>query len=216
MRALNTLFFLLLSMTTIIANNQNTSTEDNNEEDDMTKTLKQCEKEIEEYKNCIYGAVYFTKENIDNVCNEYHSEKCQTFIKDPMVVIPSCQSLTEELKSTYEYLFIISKPSMAFFCQKNENNELCPLVKYELSGNKDDNDLMKAVNDTCQSKNCKTVALDLYSILNDTINDEEAILNEDQEAIKNNNTIRKVYQTLKSDNCIASKDSNTKNIKEDL
>ncbi|OUM66536.1 hypothetical protein PIROE2DRAFT_59276 [Piromyces sp. E2] len=213
MKIIKLLLTLLLSVTVTLATHQ-----DENEEE-VIRTLKQCEKDIEINKNCIYGIVYFTKENIEEICTEYNGEKCQTFIKDPMAALPACQSLPEELRSTYEQLFIISKPSMAFFCQKDENNELCPLVEHELSGNKKekyDMDVMKAVKKTCLSKQCKAVALNLYRVLNDSINDEEAILNEDQEVMKNNNIIRKIYQTLKSDNCTESKNMNSENIKEYL
>lgn len=165
------------------------------------ETIKQCENGLENFTECLYGSNKFTSKNIDKICNTFNSEKCQSFFKNPMNSVPACKTIPKEFQNNYKSLFDISKFSMNFFCQKDESNQICPMVKLELSGNKSEKKIMKSVKETCKYTECTETALNLYTTLNKAINYEEDILNEDSEAMENNKIITNILNILQSDEC---------------
>ncbi|ORX83522.1 hypothetical protein BCR32DRAFT_326336, partial [Anaeromyces robustus] len=230
MKLLNKFIFLfIISTTTVFSYNLNTllATKDYHllnkdiEDEEMIKVIKKCEDGLAKYEKCLYGSDKFTRDNIDDFCNTFNSERCQNFYKSPIETIPICKEIPKELQNTFNEMFSLSYPSMKFFCQKDENGNLCPMVEYELSesnnkyddtkSNKNKNNkkrvseeivlLMKVVKQTCKSEICKEAALNLYNTLNESMDIEDAILSEDHKAMENNKIIMNILRVLKSKNC---------------
>jgi hypothetical protein len=223
MKFATNLLILLITSTTLSFNLNNiiikepkTSKEVNYEEESTT-AIKQCEDGLEKYTDCLYGSNKFTTKNIEEVCNIFHSKKCRNLFKDQLNSVPICLTIPQEIQNNYKNLIAISQPSLNFFCQKNEKEKFCPMVKLELSNknNISEKRLMNSVKETCNSKKCTEATLNLYTVLKDAIDHEEAILNEDSEAMKNNKIIMNVLQILQSDEC-KNKNNSKKNNKENF
>ncbi|ORX50661.1 hypothetical protein BCR36DRAFT_583240 [Piromyces finnis] len=103
---------------------------------------QKCLAEVAEIDNCFQG------ENIDQLCGNYISDKCQAAIINPISAAPSCQFLPQEqqdaIKSDLFNRVIFQAGVASIQCQKDENGAYCSQA----------NDLFTVVTDSCKSKQC--------------------------------------------------------------
>jgi len=111
---------------------------------------EQCLLGVAEFDNC------FNNADVNQLCSEYNSERCQGFVANPTSVVPACQSLTQEeqdkIKSDVYSKVIVNAGIAAVSCGKNENGEYCSSAAAESIS--DDEKLVKAINDSASSKAC--------------------------------------------------------------
>ncbi|KAG4090125.1 hypothetical protein H8356DRAFT_644889 [Neocallimastix lanati (nom. inval.)] len=113
-------------------------------------TQEQCLLGVAEFDNC------FNNADVNQLCSEYNSERCQNFIANPTVAVPACQSLSQEeqakIMSDVYSKVIVNAGIAAVSCGKNENGEYCSSAATESIS--DNEKFVKAINDSAASKAC--------------------------------------------------------------
>jgi len=103
---------------------------------------QKCLAEVAEIDGCFQG------DNVDQLCANYNSEKCQAAVINPISAAPSCQSLPQEqqdaIKSDLFNRVIFQAGAASIQCAKDENDAYCT----------QSTDLLTAVTDSCKSKKC--------------------------------------------------------------
>ncbi|OUM70108.1 hypothetical protein PIROE2DRAFT_1787 [Piromyces sp. E2] len=126
---------------------------------------KQCDNDLDElYSNC-FNYEDLTKESLQTVCQAYHSEKCQKLYKEGVAIAGDCKLLDlgelKEMNSLYASKF----GHIELICSTDENNQPCPLAYYDIVDENDDMSAREAydkyVNESCKSKKCTDVAIDV-------------------------------------------------------
>lgn len=146
-----------------------------------------CIQTLLNYEECLfkkYNNDTLKKENYDDICEIYNSDKCQKFYKEGVVSIPECKELGEVLTFQNQILYDKADYTYQRICSKDENGKYCPLSGYDISENKDSDREAhdEAVNETCKSRKCIDSAIES---INKEINLNNGI-NEFQSKIKNN------------------------------
>ncbi|ORX52237.1 hypothetical protein BCR36DRAFT_411679 [Piromyces finnis] len=176
-----------------------------------------CVDELSRVKNCILTA---TKENIIVSCNNYNTNTCQSFYKNPMNLLSSCSSnnFVNALVNSSVNLII---RDLKIKCQKDETGNECPLSEIELNIEESSNtDILNAINNSCKSKICRENTLEFLeytseingkasNLLQSSITQitgagtisEESLNSVLQDQSNNNNEIKSYIDILKSNNC---------------
>jgi len=205
------ILLMLIVAATVFANNSenqnNQQEEKTNNKERVNNPIEQCEKGIVKYVDCFYEDNLVTKENYNEFCEPYYKDECQTLYKDPLKSLPECKELPQETWNIYFQLIRISEASMRFYCQKDEKDQICPMVELEFINNEDIDKLKESAKATCQIPKCKESAHYLYSVLNNAIDEEEDILNEDENALKNNKIVKDIFEILNFEDCTVQKDT---------
>jgi len=139
---------------------------------------EQCDKALEQYKECLEGNSEIDVNNKDNVCNTFNSEKCQQFFNDDIKNIQGCENLNEIASRVLNFYKKGNTVSLKMQCAKDENGKYCPLANLspKLMSIEDDNKnddkefktiYAEAVSETCKSRSCINAALEFESGYNE-------------------------------------------------
>jgi len=170
------------------------------------KIINECEDGLRKYLDCMYDERDLESYGIEKFCEPYRRGDCKEFYEDIFSAIPICQKVPPGFWEHYQSLINTSGVSMNFFCQNDENDELCPMVKYDLSKEKDDEKLKEAARETCRtSPKCKESAHKLYKYISGLVDEEEASLEGDENALKEGKVIKEVFSILDSEDCTVQK-----------
>eukprot|EP00833_Pecoramyces_ruminatium_P000046 jgi/Orpsp1_1/1174078/evm.model.c7180000048839.1 len=182
------------------------------------------EKFNKEYEECDiqYMNVNQKANEIDDICSKFNSEKCQKYYKTKMVDLPECKDSIQEAVAGIDNIKNINYISIKTECDKDENNNYCPLSSFELKKNiKEDMTeehqrqvLNKAKEDTCKSQKCIDSYLNLINELTkindgylESLSKDGKISKSELDEIKMNATIdndkeiQEISQYLKSEKC---------------
>jgi len=145
------LTFFAVTSTSVLAFNIGLSTFD------ISYKNKSCMNSIEEFSTKCLVKDEINLNNIDEACQKFNNEFCQTQFQSGVKGFDQRDSLFgfDELMSTY-YI------AMKFFCEIDENGEICPLAAAALTDDNgslksEDEQLIQSVKDTCNSEKCKEV-----------------------------------------------------------
>jgi hypothetical protein len=119
-----------------------------------------------EYKDCYTPTV--TKENYKELCSVLTSQKCQQFYANPMSYLPNCGTSQQIVELLSDAVMKTTVSSVLLICQNDENGNLCPMAESLLDYGKIKD---KSIKKTCQSKSCVNQALEMYSSLNNNMDD---------------------------------------------
>jgi len=122
------------------------------------KSNESCMNSIDEFStNCLIKDE-ININNIDEACQKFNNEFCQTKFQSGAEGFDQCNNSLfgfDELMNTY-YV------AMKYFCERDENGEICPLAAAALTDDNgslksEDEQLIQSVKDTCNSEKCKEV-----------------------------------------------------------
>ncbi|OUM62501.1 hypothetical protein PIROE2DRAFT_61856 [Piromyces sp. E2] len=199
------------------------------ETEDKNEQVKQCQIGIEEYKECVSYKEKISKDNIENYCKVYNSEKCQKIFKDGIKSIKACEMFSQQSLKKTQTKFDTVNYTFKLLCAKDESNKFCPLSEvYITSGNSgfEKNGFDNYINETCKSKKCTDSAIEAFTILqncdigggaqNTNNNGSEdsktaptANSNVKREVMEGTDAIDAIIKKLKAETC----SSNNKNMK---
>jgi len=133
--------------------------------DDSVKT---CQETIKEYSECTTYKEKITKNNIENYCKAFTSEKCQKLYSGGLKSIPSCANLSKETIDATQIKFDTVNYTFKLLCAKDESGKFCPFSEiYITKGNQgfDKDGFDNSLNETCKSKKCIDSALEAFTFL---------------------------------------------------
>ncbi|KAG4085501.1 hypothetical protein H8356DRAFT_1061817 [Neocallimastix lanati (nom. inval.)] len=150
-------------------------------------TITECEKAIKNECN-----LEINKNNLDDVCASFNSDKCQKLTKN-ISSLKACSSLGQDLVSSEQEIIKLQLNIVEFMCSRDENGKYCPYISFELEhstlfGNenevvsvespnepqliedkkKEDEENIKAVKETCKSKKCSDAFLKVIPFLDNS------------------------------------------------
>lgn len=139
---------------------------------------EQCEKTLDQYKECLEGNSEIDVNNKENVCNIVNSEKCQNFFSDDIKNNQGCENLNEIAARVLNFYKKGNTISLKMQCAKDENGKFCPLsnispklMSIEKEGGDSDKEFetlyTEAVSETCKSRSCINAALEFESGYNE-------------------------------------------------
>jgi len=177
-----------------------------------------CIEELARMKNCL---IIPNRNTLNDSCNNYNTDTCQSFYKDPMSLLSTCKDNSIVSALVNSSVNLIAR-DLKVKCQKDESGNECPLAEVEL--NNDDAssaDISNAVNNSCKSKICRENTLEYLeytsemngkasNLLQSSISQITGVgsISEDslnsvlQDQNNNDNEIKSYIDILKGDNCI--------------
>lgn len=182
-------------------------------------TNPECEDAMKKYEECLVNTDV-TKDNVDSVCEILNSEKCQTFYKDNVALLPECQI------SVVNHIIRIAEVDVTLKCSRDESGQYCPLNKFFLDDAEkngynidrlDNKDFKEAIQSTCKSQKCtedyraaldilesfKNEAQSLASLFSDDVSISKNKRQDEAEKTENQELISEAGDYLNSDSCKA-------------
>ncbi|OUM67622.1 hypothetical protein PIROE2DRAFT_4912, partial [Piromyces sp. E2] len=125
----------------------------------------QCTIGISQFDDC------FVSQSVDQLCSNYNSQRCQSFIANPIASVPACQSLPQEQQQTITSdLFnkvIFPAAAASVQCGVDENGNYCSQsTEADIAAK-----LTNVINDAAKSKKCAENAIAALSyVVSDNAN----------------------------------------------
>jgi len=123
---------------------------------------KSCESEVNKFENCTLKNV----EDIDNTCNNFHTDRCQQFFINRIKDIEGCKNEDPTVLDVAQGFIDMTFGIVTAVCARDENGNACPVsaIRIDLNKKKITNDeyldkLEDAVKETCKSKQCTDIYL---------------------------------------------------------
>jgi len=138
---------------------------------------KMCVENYNKYsKQCEYTEINVESKNeLDNLCNLYNSNKCKQYFELNIKNLPGCKNLQPKLLKSLEKNRDNVHVALSLKCSKDENNNYCPLSKFKFTNSSrrkglkiisidiNDKEFLKAIHNSCDSKKCYTTAIKTIS-----------------------------------------------------
>lgn len=137
----------------------------------------ECKKNFDTYYNkCKYVDVKFeNKDEIDYLCNKFMSSQCEDFFNISIKNLPGCKDISPVFLENYIKIKEDTKLAFTLKCSKDDDNEYCPLSKFNFYENSqergfkainidvDDIEFVKALHHSCDSDKCFDTATEALS-----------------------------------------------------
>jgi len=131
------------------------------------KAYLSCAQALESYDECIGSFDYDFFKNINYHCNQFKSNKCQTYYKEGLTVVPECRhKLLVEDASADKLLLDFVSFVYEYTCTTDENGNECPYINMiidniysDLKNETESTEFYEkrfysVVNETCYSNSC--------------------------------------------------------------
>lgn len=123
--------------------------------------IAKCTAALADYRECEIE-IGNINNNLDIVCNTINTEKCQNILNNGIKNVPECNSLPNQVVVPVQLIYRIINSSASLACAKDENGNYCPLSGANIftTNYKTDEEIIKLLNSTCQSRSCTDKAVD--------------------------------------------------------
>ncbi|OUM62504.1 hypothetical protein PIROE2DRAFT_61860 [Piromyces sp. E2] len=171
--------------------------------------ISDCKNALDEYRECQIDTLNLDSvgANIDNFCNIFATEKCQSFYKQGIARIPACQNISKEIFTPGQLLTDMIYSFLKLGCSKDENGNYCPLAGQKIISNAEmsEEQLMNLVNESCKSKQCHTIVSNTFTGVENVELLTKLLFKKQMNDLNMNTTpnesIEKINNLLQSENC---------------
>jgi len=166
---------------------------------------KSCESEVNKFEDCTLKKV----EDIDNTCNNFHTDRCQQFFINRIKDIEGCKNEDPTVLEVAQGFIDMTFSIVTAVCARDENGKACPVsaIRIDLNKKKITSDeyldkLEEAVKETCKSKQCTDIYLKHEIITDEKKRIQESTMNALQELKdkEQNGDTEKIENTEKNEN----------------